>query len=112
MLGRQSIARFSGIALNTEMWREFKGIVQEAAAETVDDEVEKELVVKVWGKLVSQVIGEMKNGILMEARDQWEWPIEPNRGRAITLASGERISLLPAHFDRRVSKSVMNLSQL
>ncbi len=37
-------------------------------AETVDDEAEKELVVKVWGKLVIQVIGGMKNGFLVVAK--------------------------------------------
>ncbi len=42
----------------------------EAAAETVNDQAEKELFVTVWGKLVSQVIGEMKNGFV-EARQHY-----------------------------------------
>ncbi len=49
------------------MWKELKRMTLEAAAETVNDQAEKDVVVKVWGKLVSQVIGEMKNGIA-EAR--------------------------------------------
>ncbi len=69
MLDRQSNAiHISGITFNTEMWKEFKRMVLQAAAETVDDEAEKELVVKVWGKLVSQVIGGMRNGSLVDAR--------------------------------------------
>ncbi len=93
-----------------EMWKEFKRIVLEAAAETLDDQAEKEVVVRVWGKLVSQVIGGMKNGFLMEASDQWKRAIPPNRERAITLVSGERIKLLPRRFHRRLSRSLTNLS--
>ncbi len=54
------------------------------AAETGDDEEEKEQVTKVWGKLISQVIGEMKNGFLLEARHGCKLSIEQPRGRAQT----------------------------
>ncbi len=48
------------------MWKEFKRMVLEAAAETVGDPEVKKIVVEVWGKLVSQVIGEIKNGALVK----------------------------------------------
>ncbi len=70
MFVRHYDTRFLGITFNTEMWKEFKRMAKEAAAETVDNQVQKELVVKVWGKLVSQFIGEMKNGFLVEAGHQ------------------------------------------
>ncbi len=78
------LAIISGITFNTEMWKEFKRMVVEAAAETVDDEEEKEQVSKVWGKLISQVIGEMKNGFLLEARQECKLSIEQPRARAQT----------------------------
>ncbi len=67
------------------MWKEFKRMILEAAAETVDDQAEKELIVKVWGRLVCQVIGGMKNGFLVEETHQRERPVESLRGRAITV---------------------------
>ncbi len=70
-------------------------MVVEAAPETVDDEEEKEQVTKVWGKLISQVIGEMKNGLLVESRHGSKQSIESQRGRAKTWdCVSERVGLL------------------
>ncbi len=76
------------------MWKEFKRMVVEAAAETVDDEEEKEEVTKVWGKLISQVIGEMKNGFLVETRHGSKQSIEPPRRRSKTWHCVNEIELL------------------
>ncbi len=82
------VIRFSGVTFNTEIWKEFKRMVLEAAAETVDDQDQKELVVKAWGKLVCQVIGEMKNGFFMEAMPHCEQFVEQPSGGAISSNSG------------------------
>ncbi len=91
------------------MWKEFKRMVLEAAAETVHDQAEKELVVEVWGKLVSQVIGGIKNGFLMEEIYQGERPVKSLRGRAITMEARERTNLLSVHYDRKLTKSLTSL---
>ncbi len=95
------------------MWKDFKRMVLEAAAEIVADQAEKELVVKVWGKLVSQVIGEMKKGFFAESGHESNQSMsgEPSmssveslsqsmsrqspRGRAMWNCASERIELLP-----------------
>ncbi len=77
------------------MWKEFKRTILEAAAETVDDQVEKELAVKVWGKLASQVIGEMKNGFLLET-EKCVQPKLSHRGRVVARdCANERKEMLP-----------------
>ncbi len=99
MFVRQYHTRFLGITFNTEMWKEFKRMTMEAAAETVDNQAQKELVAKVWGKLVSQFIGEMKNGFLVEAghqrkpspRRKWKTVRNrPSRERVAQLSARER----------------------
>ncbi len=96
----------SGVKFNTKMWKEFKRMVVEAAAETVDDEEEKEQVTKAWGKLISRVIGEMKNGFLVETGHGSKQSIEPPRGRSKTWhCANERIELL-SDKERRQSKEL------
>ncbi len=86
-------------------------MILEAAAETVDDQAEKELVVKVWGRLVCQVIGGMKNGFLAKDTHQSERPVKSLGGRAITMEINERTNLLSVHYDRNLNKSLTNLPQ-
>ncbi len=86
-------------------------MVLEAAAETVDDEAEKELAVKVWGKLVCQVIGGMKNGFLAEKIHDQRERLGTDcsvSGRAKTSKVNERTNLLAARSDRHLSKSLKN----
>ncbi len=64
------------------MWKELKRMVVEAAAETADDQTVKERVTKLWGTLISHVIGEMKNGFPVAARHQFKQSIESPGGRA------------------------------
>ncbi len=86
-------------------------MVLEAAAQTVDDLAQKEVVVTVWGKLLSQVIGEMKNGFLVEQVCRNKQSLEPPRRRVVScnsnktidqLASGQSTAQLP----RRRTSSV------